>query len=132
MAQLQEICNKYTDHPLIVAGDFNIDPRKQTDTRVKCFKKLLSENRLSEINPIAEPTFKHHNGKHSSKIDFILVNTTLKDVVESAEYRVLELDPLNSSTHEPLLLKLHLKQLVTDEKKPRKQDKRVGKPIWSR
>lgn len=129
--QIGEICQKFATSYLIVAGDFNVDQGKSNDTRVKYLKKFLSANKLSEIFPIHTPTFRHHNGKHTSKIDYIFISENLRAAISTAEYKVLDHDPHNTSTHSPLILKLLLKDPMARKEIIEKR-KWVGKPLWSR
>ena len=127
--QLAEICEKYSTSHLILTGDYNVDLHKSNDARVKYFKKFLATYNLAEAYPLSSPTFKHHNGQHCSKIDFIFMNESLRNKLVAVEYKVLEHDPANTSSHEPLLLKLHLEEDTINKKvKPRK--KWIGKPLW--
>ena len=129
--QLHEICQKFEEHQLIVAGDFNVDTAKQSDVRVKHFKALLATNNLSEVKPITTPTFKHHNGKHCSRIDYIFINQRLKANMISAEYKVLEL-PEDTSSHDPILLKLELTEETSDLPGSQVKNKHISKPIWKK
>ena len=131
--QIEEICQKFATSHLVIAGDFNVDIIKSNDTRVKYFKKFMSTNKLKEAYslPTATATFRHHNGKHSSKIDYILINDSLREATSAMEYRVLDQDPLNTSTHSPLLLKLTLKNAITRKSQAEKRNW-IGKPLWGR
>jgi hypothetical protein len=104
--QLSEICNKFQDEPIIISGDFNIDLAKQNDSRARCLKTLLKEHDLQEICQLQGPTYKHHDGQHKSRLDYIFTNKAFRDatISESCSYSILHDDPRNSSTHEPLLL----------------------------
>ena len=130
--QVEEICQKFQSLHIIVAGDFNIDLNKSNDVRVRYFKKFLKTNNLMEAYPINSPTFRHHNGLHTSKIDYILFNQSLKSIVTAVEYKVLEHDPMNCSSHDPLLLKLYLKETTINMTCLKKRDKWTGKPQWDK
>ena len=131
--KVEELCQKFSSLHIIVAGDFNVDVNKTNDVRVKYFKKFLNFNNLEEAYKISTPTFRHHNGIHTSKIDYILINKTLRNVISAVEYRVLEHDPQNSSSHDALLIKLYTKEDMTNHTNaPRKATKWSGRPLWDK
>jgi exonuclease III len=131
--QLHEVCQKYSEQSIVVAGDFNVDPTKQKDTRVNFLKVFLAVNSLQEVKTLDSPTFKHHNGKHSSNIDFVFINANFRENALYAEYKVLQDLPLNTSSHEPILLRVTLRGT-----KPKSLHEKVsvpkphGRPIWSK
>ncbi len=128
--KLTEICEKYSSSKIILVGDFNVDIGKCNDSRVKYLKKTLASFHLSEALPLSSPTFRHHNGQHKSKIDYIFLNDLLREKVKSVVYRVLEHDPANVSTHEPLLLKIEMEGYTSDKKKIPPKRQWIGKPLW--
>ena len=130
--QLHEICKKFEECKLIIAGDFNVDPYKKSDARVKSFTTLLSSNHLSEVKSIKDPTYKHEGVNHESKIDFILINDNMKNHMTHAEYKIHQDDPVNSSKHLPLVLTVFLP--VTKQNKVCKPSKKihVPRPIWNK
>ena len=107
--QLHEICSKYQGRPIILAGDLNIDINKPHDSRTKYLVNFMKTHSLREPVPIIEPTFHHNNGMgSSSKIDYILVNDVLRNANQNIEYRILNDDAINTSSHKALYIKLDL------------------------
>jgi endonuclease/exonuclease/phosphatase family metal-dependent hydrolase len=116
--QLEEICLKFHDYHIVLAGDFNIDTSKNVDSRTRYFTRFVKNNDLQEVFKIEQPTFRQHSGKGHSKIDYIFINNKLKEAMSTAEYKVLQ-DPLNCSDHDALFLKVTFKQNVHPTPEPR-------------
>ena len=128
---LHEICVKYSEEPIILAGDLNVDISKPSDVRAKSIKHFLENNSLEEVKTSTIPTFCHHNGKHASKIDYIFINRNMQRVMESAEYYVLSHLPLNTSSHEPIVLKISLNvDFLLQQCKNSKS--KTSKPKWNK
>ena len=112
--QLKEICQKYADLQIILAGDFNVDVEKHPIQRVTYFKSLLNDHNLRELQPISEPTLTHHNWTSTSKIDYILLSDKLLNSSSPDNlYKLLD-HPSNTSTHIPLLIKIKIKASKQD------------------
>ena len=129
--EIHEICQKFEEDLLIVAADFNVDTTKHKGTRVSSFKSFLKVNKLAEITTINEPTFMHHNGKHSSKIDYILVNERLKNSITKVTY-IKHDEPTSTSTHSPLILEFTYESVQPTQIKRSGKCKNIPKPIWSK
>ena len=118
--QLSELVVKYQETHIILTGDMNVDISADS-ARAKSLLRLMSDNALTEPGEFTGPTFIHHNGRHSSRIDYIFVNNNW-DSKKTIEYKPLQDEALNTSTHCPLILKTSLK-LDTSQKeiKPKKK-----------
>ena len=128
--QIQELCQKYSSTPTIVAGDFNVDIHGKVDPRTKYFKNFINENALKEPITIKAPTFKQHSGNGQSKIDYIFINKELQNILIKAEYKILDVPP-NCSSHVPLLLTLTLNSVPTASKETESK-KRQPRLLWSK
>ena len=128
---ISEICMKFQDNPIVIAGDLNVDITKKSDKRIRSFKQFALDNNFKEAHEIKENTYKSKDGKKQSRIDYILYNDKMRDLIYAVEYKVLTDDPLNCSTHDPLMIRFHLKEeIVTLETTDKK--KWTPKPIWSK
>ena len=115
--QLHEICIKFENYSLILAGDFNIDTNKKHDSRSRYLVDFLKLHHLEEPFKITEPSFTQHNGRGSSKIDYIYINQHLRQRASCIEYKLLDDHPYNTSTHRPVLIRLDLKYEKVEESK---------------
>jgi hypothetical protein len=129
--EIHEICQKFEEEFLIVTADFNVDTTKHKGIRVSSFKSFLRENKLTEITTINEATYLHHDGKHSSKIDYILVNECFKGSITKATYMKHD-EPTSTSTHSPLILKVAYEIVQPTHAKNSLKRKHIPKPIWSK
>jgi exonuclease III len=120
--QLHEVLTKFKNTKIILAGDMNIDP-KQTDSRATYFTTMLKDHNLHEANNILEPTYIHHNGRSSSKIDYILLDSTWNTA--EASYHILE-DFRNTSTHHALELKITYNLASRTSPTPSPQTKKLA------
>ena len=93
--QLHEILCKYKNTHTILAGDLNVD-QHATGTRGNYFRELIGNHTLTEVCDIVGPTFIHHNGVSTSKIDYILVDD--KWDTRDCSYQVIDAVS-NTSTH---------------------------------
>ena len=76
LGQIIEICQTYSDIPLIVASDFNVDIHGTQDSRTKYSKAFISDNKLKEAIAIKQATCHQHSGKEKSKIDYNYVRVS--------------------------------------------------------
>ena len=104
--RLHEICEKFSDHPIILAGDVNVDLNKKHDSRTRYLAEFLKTHHLHEPITIKDPTFRQHSGNGCSKIDYIFINQKLKDNSHHIEYKIIEDKGLNTSSHLPLFMSL--------------------------
>ena len=123
--QIEEICTKFSHCTIILAGDMNVDFTKHGGPRPEKLKELIKNHNLIEQDLITEPTYLHHDGKATSKIDYIFVNQSK----ENAAYSILPSTSMNTSPHQALILKLHDVDLITiaTEKPPPRY-----KTTWSK
>ena len=66
-----------SDHDILIIVDFNASITRTTaNTNNKLLRSFVAENALV-ADKIEAPSFRHHDGKKSSKIDYLM--TTLSD-----------------------------------------------------
>ena len=111
--QLAEVTTKCMFSKHIIAGDFNIDLQKHVDSRARYLQNMKDAYQLKEAGHSESPTFKHHNGVHQSKIDYIVINRkwNLEDVKCS---KVID-GPENTSTHSCITASLKLTHMKESE-----------------
>lgn len=103
--QLNEVCIKYSNTSIILTGDMNVDLKKHAENRVSKFSDFTKAHSFIEASEILEPTYYHHGGSATSKIDYILIQESKEDLTK-CEYRMLPATSVNTSPHRPLLLKM--------------------------
>ena len=119
--QIAEICFKYQQTDIFLAGDMNVDVHRQEEARSKHFQKFMKRFNLKEAKIIKDPTYIHHGGTSATKIDYILVSHKTPGMNE-AEYEILPKATCNTSPHQALLLKIPnqvIKKKPQTEKRPR-------------
>ena len=99
--ELSEIIEKYKNKAnILLGGDMNASLRRDSaqDRQFKCF---LNENDM-KVPPKStnSATFFHFNGKDTSQIDYVLESTSMIN-----EYVNFEREALNTSTHDPILVR---------------------------
>ena len=110
--QLHEVSTKFSNLKVILGGDFNIDLQKQRDSRANYLHDLLTSFGYANPTATTDPTFIHHNGIHSSRIDYVFFNmqwspeeictsSTLHDVNNTSSHLCL----LSSFEYEPKYIK---------------------------
>ena len=98
-----------TQH-LIIAGDFNADP-KRNDTRTKLFKTFIAQEKLENAlnNDIANVPYTYWNTRvnppSTSTVDLFLISPNLNSSVTFYETLFL---PNDFSDHFPVMLKLDI------------------------
>jgi hypothetical protein len=97
--QINEVCAKFQETKIVLAGDLNIDLTKQNTKRTQYLRDLISNHNLKEPTVQPFPTYYHHDDKATSKIDYIYINWICKE----PEYKILEKDSMNTSPHLPLI-----------------------------
>ena len=98
LMQVAEICqNKYIDtHLIIVAADFNADPRRSSFRSGKV-KRTLFLLGLSLFDCPAQPTFYHCSDLGQSQIDYVIGSPDL-----DIHINIHDRDPCNTSSHMPV------------------------------
>ena len=89
-----------SDHDILIIGDFNASITRTTpNTNDKLLRSFVAENALV-ADKIEAPSFRHHDGKKSSKIDYLMTTEHSTHLVRSV--LLLEDDYRNTSSHVPL------------------------------
>lgn len=130
--QLDELCKKYSERHIILLGDFNIDLDTQKDNRASYLVKFLKENKLLESNQIHGPSFRQHSGRGQSRVDYIFLNEKMRRSIVSSEYNIIRDDPLNTSAHEAVLLKVKVQNQLTNLPKSETQLPKPQRLKWSK
>ena len=115
--ELREIIVKYNkDHCIVLCGDMNASLHSNTaDDRDRlCWKFCIEMDlQLKEDYPIGK-TYIHVNGKKSSQIDYILINTSFKSHISNIKIRN---DLTNTSDHRTVTADIILEQNTSAEGK---------------
>ena len=98
--------NISTGDTVILGTDCNCST-KSTSRRQQAWKQFCEKFKL-KLSAALHPTFHHHNGSSESTIDFFAHSKDL-DLGELVQHCTLE-NPLNLSSHDPLLSTLSVKQ----------------------
>ena len=89
--------------PVLILGDMNESFNRKTPCqRDILLMRFCKELQLSPLGDIEMPTFHHTNGISNSRIDHILMREQHSSLVRSVQVEAR--DPVNTSTHDPLLV----------------------------
>ena len=89
-----------SDHDILIIGDFNASITRTTpNTNDKLLRSFVAGNALV-ADKIEAPSFRHHDGKKSSKIDYLMTTEHSTHLVRSV--LLLEDDLRNTPSHVPL------------------------------
>ena len=113
-------------------GDLNASFTRPNPTENdKAFRKFCSEQRLtppsSESNSI--PTYHHFVGAITSRIDHVLTHKASTNILSNS--KIMTREPLNLSSHDPILIQIQLLKGVSTGSKSLTQEARAKKkPNW--
>lgn len=126
LEQLSEICTKFKHTSIILTGDMNVDIVKHPGFRATKFSEFIKKHSLIEASTIDEPTYNHHGGTASSKIDYILIeeNQIRK---QDCIYSLLPSSSINTSPHSPLMLQIEDADVTNTQVQEQKPKYRV---LW--
>ena len=119
-----------SDHDILIIGDFNASiTRTSPNTNDKLLRSFVAENALVADN-IEAPSFRHHDGKKSSKIDYLMTTEHSTHLVRSV--LLLEDDYRNTSSRVPFSAKCTLaEQFCTVSAPKQSQTTAVRVPQWN-
>ena len=119
-----------SDHDILIIGDFNASiTRTSPNTNDKLLWSFVAENALV-ADKIEAPSFRHLDGKKSSKIDYIMTNEHSTNLVRSV--LLPEEDYRNTSSHVPLSAQCMLaEQFCTVSAPKQSQTTAVRVPQWN-
>ena len=120
--EISEIMMKYRDSAkFVIGGDMNASLARKS-TQDKQFQTFIQEHGLMVPEQCKSVfTFYHYNGKDASQIDYFLQSDKLIDT-----YITFDREPLNSSTHNPILVKIPCKFHVGNQQPVSCDNPRVG------
>ena len=111
------------------AGDMNGSLTRSSYAHDRLLQQFTDETMLHPPEQVATPTYYHFTQCARSQIDYILCDKALRDVCSS--YKVLEREPLNISSHDPVIAKFKLSfQIPKQDHPPRAAA--VPRPKWER
>ncbi|KAK3089516.1 hypothetical protein FSP39_004221 [Pinctada imbricata] len=122
---LGAIIEKYTDHIIIIAGDFNEDLTTDKSSRRKeCLLSFVDEFLLE--TKYTKSTFIHPNGRDNSVIDYIFMRKSVNCKME----KVYRLDTLgtNTSDHIPVVCTIQEKCMAICSKN--KESSQFARVKW--
>ena len=125
--EVEEVLLKYiSTHAVFICGDMNASLKRHPENdHDKLFKQFVRRNDL-HTSQEGIPTFIHPNGKEKFEIDYILTNNIAKK--QGRNTVVITNDPLNTSDHTAVTLKLTVGYEIIEKRKNPSQQK----PNWNK
>ena len=138
--RIREICIKYQNYLIILAGDFNTDPYNRVGKKEQMLTPLIRELDFTDINinTHQQPTYKHKSdNKHQSHVDLIFYKVPPGSKITLPAKRVHGFEDryLNTSSHCPVLTNLRLQTVMNSgtrvPSQPRKTRNTFGRKLTS-
>lgn len=128
--EVAELINKYNIEGYVVwAGDLNASKTRNSSTNDKHFKQLCDELCLDTVDNCPDkPTYHHFAYNIKSRIDHILAPPDSVGLISKTW--VDERNPINTSTHDPVLAILDLPAVDRNSSISGMEEEALPKPNW--